>query len=170
MFANGRRGGNRCAGDAEGARGCDRESFQIRPTRAVTDSDEFLAWVDTTLHEAELALHNGDAAPRRQLWSRNEPVSVLGAWRNAHGQRELDELFAALEQSFSDCTSFEFELQAHDVIGDMAYTAGLEHTSASVNGEPRSYTLRVTQIYRREEGDWRVAHRHGDTVTEPKEE
>ena len=25
----------------------------------------------------------GDAAPRRAIWSRNEPVSILGAWRNA---------------------------------------------------------------------------------------
>jgi ketosteroid isomerase-like protein len=135
----------------------------------MTDRDEFLTWVETTLREAERALHNGDAAPRRALWSREEPVSVLGAWRNAHGQREVDKLFAALAQSFSDCTSFEFELQAHDVIGDMAYTAGLEHTSASVDGEPRSYTLRVTQVYRREHGEWKVAHRHGDTVTDSEE-
>jgi ketosteroid isomerase-like protein len=48
----------------------------------------------------------------------------------------------------------------------MAYTAGLEHTSASVDGRPRSYTLRVTQAYRREDGEWKVAHRHGDTVSE----
>jgi ketosteroid isomerase-like protein len=116
--------------------------------------------------EAEFALHNGDAAARRALWSHNEPVSVLGAWRNAHGQHELNELFTSLARSFSDCTSYAFELQAYDVVGDMAYTAGLEHTSASVDGQPRSYTLRATQVYRREGGEWRVAHRHGDTVAE----
>jgi ketosteroid isomerase-like protein len=132
----------------------------------VTEREDFLAWIKTTLHEAELALHNGDATPRRALWSRNEPVSVLGAWRNANGQQELDELFTSLAASLSDCTSFAFELQAYDVIGDMAYTAGLEHISASMNGEPRTYTLRVTQVYRRENGEWRVAHRHGDTVLE----
>jgi len=132
----------------------------------MSDRDDFLAWVMTSLHEAELALHNGDEAPRRALWSRNEPVSVFGAWRNANGQKELDELFAALGRSFSNCTSFAFELQAFDVVGDMAYTACLEHTSASVDGEPRSYVLRATQVYRREDGEWRVAHRHGDTVTE----
>ena len=132
----------------------------------MTEREDFLAWIKTTLHEAELALHNGDATPRRALWSRNEPVSVLGAWRNANGQQELDELFTSLAASFSDCTSFAFELQAYDVIGDMAYTAGLEHISASMNGEPRTYTLRVTQVYRRENGEWRVAHRHGDTVLE----
>lgn len=132
----------------------------------MTDHEEFLAWVRTALYDAELALHNGDANPRRALWSRNEPVSVLGAWRNATGRLEVDDLFTFLGDSFSDCTSFVFDLHAYDVVGDMAYTAGLEHTSASVDGQPRAYTLRVTQVYRRESGQWRVAHRHGDTVTE----
>jgi ketosteroid isomerase-like protein len=130
----------------------------------MADSDDFLAWVKSTLYEAELALHNGDAGPRRAIWSRKEPVSVLGAWRNAFGQQELDELFTGLGKQFSNCTSYRFELLAYDVAGDMAYTAGLEHTSASVDGEPRSYTLRATQTYRREDGQWKVAHRHGDTV------
>jgi ketosteroid isomerase-like protein len=132
----------------------------------MTDRDDFRAWVETDLYQAELALHNGDPAPRRALWSRNEPVSVLGAWRNAVGQAEIDGLFAALGKSFSDCTSYRFELQAYDVVGDMAYTGGFEQTSASVNGEPRTYTLRATQVYRREDGGWKVAHRHGDTVVE----
>ncbi len=132
----------------------------------MTDRDDFLDWVETRLYQAELALHNGDVAPRRALWSRSEPVSVLGAWRNAGGQHEVNELFNALGKSFSDCTSYAFELQAYDVLGDMAYTAGLEHTSAFVDGQPRSYTLRATQVYRREGGQWKVAHRHGDTVTE----
>lgn len=132
----------------------------------MTDRDGFLEWVRSVLYEAELALHNGDAARRRAIWSRNEPVSVLGAFRNAQGQPELEELFASLEQSFSDCTSYAFELQAYDVVGDMAYTAGLEHTTASIDGRPRSYTLRATQVYRREGDQWRVAHRHADTVSE----
>ena len=49
----------------------------------MSDRDDFLAWVKTALYQAELALHNGDAAPRRAIWSGNEPVSVLAAWRNA---------------------------------------------------------------------------------------
>lgn len=128
--------------------------------------DDFLEWVRTALYDAELAVHNGNPAPRRALWSRNEPVSVLGAWRNAYGQDELDELFTALGRSFSDCTSYVFELQVYDVVGDMAYTAGLEHTSTKVNGDERTYTLRATQVYRREAGQWKVAHRHGDAVKE----
>ena len=124
----------------------------------MTDRDAFRAWVESALYEAELALHNGDAAPRRALWSRTEPVSVLGAWRNAYGQQEIDELFTTLAGTFSDCVSYAFDLQSYDVVGDMAYTAGLEHTSASVDGQPRTYTLRATQVYRREAGEWSRRH------------
>ena len=132
----------------------------------MTDHDDFRAWVETTLYEAELALHNGDAAPRRAIWSRNEPVAVLGAWRNAQGQQELDALFTVLAGSFSDCRSYEFDLQAYDVVGDMAYTAGLQHTSASVSASAAQLHPAATQIYRREGGEWKVAHRHADTVNE----
>jgi ketosteroid isomerase-like protein len=148
-------------------------AYWIRPlgrehADAMAGREEFLVWVKTTLYDAELALHNGDAGPRRAIWSRNEPVSVLGAWRNAYGQREIDELFTALGRSFSDCTSYAWELQAYDVVNDMAFTVGLEHTSASVDGDPRSYTLRATQVYRREGGEWKVAHRHADTLPPPR--
>jgi ketosteroid isomerase-like protein len=131
----------------------------------MTDREDFLAWVHGALYEAERALHNGDPGPRRALWSRNEPVSVLGAWRNANGQREVDDLFTHLRGSFSNCASYAIEVLAYDVVGGMAYTAGLEHITASVDGQPRTYTLRATQVYRRENGEWKVAHRHGDTVT-----
>ena len=131
----------------------------------MTDREDFLAWIHGALREAEVALHNGDPGPRRALWSQNEPVSVLGAWRNAIGTREVDELFTYLGHSFSNCTSYEIEVLAYDVTEDIAYSAGLEHITASVDGEPRTYSLRATQIYRRENGEWKVAHRHGDTVT-----
>lgn len=134
--------------------------------RVVTEREEFITWVLSVLRDAEIAVHNGDAGPRRAIWSRNDPVTVLGAWKNASGQQELDELFDHLAGSFSDCTSFEFELLEAEVRGDTAYTVGFEHTSASVNGVPRTYTLRATQIYRREDGAWRVAHRHGSAPPE----
>jgi ketosteroid isomerase-like protein len=127
----------------------------------MTEREEFLKWVHTTLRTAEIAVHNGDARPRRAIWSQNNPVTVLGARKNASGQRELDELFAHLAESFSECTSYEFELLEAEVHGDTAYTVGFEHTSASVSGVPHTYTLRATQIYRRENGEWKVVHRHG---------
>jgi ketosteroid isomerase-like protein len=130
----------------------------------VTEREEFIAWTQSRLRDAETALHNGDAEPRLALWSSREPVSVLGAWRSATGQEEVRELFRTLAETFSDCTSHVYEIVAADVIGDMAFTTGYERTEASINGERRRYVLRVTQVYRREGGEWKVAHRHGDTA------
>jgi ketosteroid isomerase-like protein len=133
----------------------------------VSERDDFITWVGSRLKDAEIALHNGDAAPRFAVWSSSKPVTVLGAWMSGSGAEEVGDIFRQLESSFSDCTSYSHEVIAADVIGDMAYTVGYEHTSASVNGEPRKYTLRVTQVYRREEGEWKVAHRHADAVPQP---
>ena len=130
----------------------------------VTETEEFIAWTQSRLREAETALHNGDAEPRLALWSSREPVSVLGAWLSATGQEEVRNLFRSLEGTFSNCTSHVYEIVTAEVIGDMAFTAGYERTEAAINGERRRYVLRVTQIYRRENGEWKVAHRHGDTA------
>jgi ketosteroid isomerase-like protein len=43
--------------------------------------------------------------------------------------------------------------------GDLAYTVGYEHTSVSMDGvlaEP--CTLRVTHVYRRKDGEWKIVH------------
>jgi ketosteroid isomerase-like protein len=38
-------------------------------------------------------------------------------------------------------------------------------TTAAVNGAPPGpYTLRVTTVFRREDGQWRIVHRHGDSL------
>jgi ketosteroid isomerase-like protein len=132
----------------------------------MSEREDFLAWVDSELKNAEIALHAGDAGPRRAIWSRHDPVTVFGAWKGAVGPTEVDELFGSLERVFSDCTSYVHEIVAADVVGDMAYTVGYEHTRATVNGEPRSYTLRATQIYRREGAEWKVVHRHADEVAD----
>lgn len=124
--------------------------------------DAFLGWFNTDWRDAEVALHGGDATPRFQTWSDREPVTLFGAWLNANGAAEVREVFSRLADSFSQATSSAVELVAADVTGDLAYTAHREITSTVVDGEPRDYVLRVTQVYRREDGNWKVVHRHGD--------
>ncbi len=125
----------------------------------MSDRDDFMAWTQSGLRDAETALHNGDPGPRLAIWSTREPVSVLGAWRSAVGQEALRDLFHNLVDTFSNCTSHVYEIVAADVVGDMAFTVGYERTQASINGEPRRYVLRVTQVYRREDGDWSASTR-----------
>ena len=54
----------------------------------------------------------------------------------------------------------------HTVIassGDLAYTVGFERSHVSVDGgPPRDMVIRVTHIYRRIDGDWKLMHRHAD--------
>lgn len=129
----------------------------------MSDRDDFLAWVRSDLRHAEVTVHDGDAGPRREVWSRTEPVTLFGAVKSATGRAKVDELFTLLEGKFSGCRSYDYEVVAAEVVGDLAYTAGYERTRAVVDREERTYTLRVTQVYRREDAGWRVVHRHGDS-------
>ena len=45
------------------------------------------------------------------------------------------------------------------------YAPGAVIVGATSHFEVVVSELRATQVYRREEGEWKVAHRHGDTVT-----
>jgi ketosteroid isomerase-like protein len=131
----------------------------------MSELDDFLTTTLARQIEAEEALHNGDVEPRLAMWSTRAPVTVLGAMRSASGWDEVSQLFRWLGSHFSDCTSYRFELVAAGVSGDLAYTAGYEHTSVSWDGVPlEPYILRVTHVYRRENGEWKIVHRHADRV------
>lgn len=128
----------------------------------MSETQDFLAGVLPRLSEADLALHNGDASPRKDMWSHTEPVTLFGAARSGSGWDELSKLFDWLGSQFSNGT-FEYEVLAAGASGDLGYIAGIEHSSASVGGgEPESYELRVTTVFRRENGAWKVVHRHAD--------
>jgi ketosteroid isomerase-like protein len=127
------------------------------------DVDAFMTSTMPRLTAADTALHNGDARPRMIMWSHKDPVTLFGAARSGKGWDEIGPLFDWLGTRFSHCTSFEYEVVAAGVSGDLAYIVGIEHTTASIAGsEPRAYALRVTQIFRREDGEWKVVHRHAD--------
>ena len=124
--------------------------------------DEFLTSTMPRLKVAETALHNGDASPRAAMWSHGDPVTLFGAVTTKTGWEQVGPTFDWLASTFSNCTSAEYEVLSAGASGDLAYVAGIEHTTASINGEPKTYSLRVTTIFRREEGEWKVVHRHGD--------
>lgn len=109
-------------------------------------------------------MHSGDAASWAEAWSHDEPVSLFGAGVRARtGWPEVLRTITWVADSFADCPTYGYELVSAAVHGDLAYTAGFErYTATRSNGEVVANELRVTQIYRREDGGWRLVHRHGD--------
>ncbi len=131
----------------------------------MTDVDDFLAEIHPRLVTELQALHNGDPGPRLAMWSTNDPVTLFGAGMSGRGWERVSGIFRTIAARWSNCTDQRVELLAAGVSGDLAYTVELEHTSVSVDGVPvEPYTLRVTQVYRREDGEWKVVHRHGDQL------
>ncbi len=126
---------------------------------------EFLESVLPPLTNADTALHDGDPEPRKAMWAHNDPVTLFGAVLTATGWAEIGPTFEKLASSFSNCESFEYEVVAADAKSDLAYIVGIERTTASTGGAPpQAYALRVTSIFRREHGEWKVVHRHADPM------
>jgi ketosteroid isomerase-like protein len=131
----------------------------------MTDVDDFVAEIHPRLVAELQALHNGDPQPRLAMWSIKDPVTLFGAGMSGSGWEQVNRIFRSIASRWSDCTDQRVELLAAGVSGDLAYTVELEHTSVSIDGVPvEPYTLRVTQVYRREDGGWKVVHRHGDQL------
>jgi ketosteroid isomerase-like protein len=132
----------------------------------MTEVDEFLAETLPRQIEAEKALHEGDPTPRLAMWSPEDPVTLLGAFGVAKsGWDEVSRTFRWVASRFSNLAEFDFELVAAGASGDLAYTVGYERHSVSIEGGPvEPHTLRVTHVYRRENGEWKIVHRHGDEV------
>jgi ketosteroid isomerase-like protein len=47
---------------------------------------------------------------------------------------------------------------------ELGFTVELEHLSRQIDGETDEMSLRATSVYRREDGAWKVIHRHGDSL------
>ena len=130
----------------------------------MSEVEEFLSQMLPPYVRAADAMHNGDSALFADVWSRRDPVTLLGAAATAPvGWKSVTEAQRSVASLFSNGTPLDFELIAADVNGDLAYTVGYERCSVSVHGGPaKPVFLRATQIYRRENGEWKLVHRHAD--------
>ena len=82
-------------------------------------------------------------------------VAEVRSRRPAGGGRRTT---AAAEQSSS---------RAKVVTADLAYILEIERFEAKVGGsdEVTPIALRVTSIFRQEDGSWKLVHRHADPIT-----
>lgn len=132
-------------------------------TAASRELDEFLTAGLKRQIDADFALHDGDPGPRLALWSHEDPVTLFGAAVPVEsGRAGVERVSHWLTGRMSESKKFDVELVAAGVSGDLAYTVGFEHSEYSFDGVPVTAVLRVTHVYRREGGEWRIVHRHGD--------
>jgi ketosteroid isomerase-like protein len=109
------------------------------------------------------AMGSGDPEPYIDCWAKSDDATLFGAWGPIEkGYELLTETFRWVGSRFKtgalvprDVVSFES--------GDLAYTVGFEVGEVVVDrSPPTSMTIRVTHIYRRIDGEWRLVHRHAD--------
>ena len=129
--------------------------------------DEFLAEMLPRFREAYRALCGGDVGPWAAIWSTHDPISLFGAAGSASGIEEVRRVQDWVAGHFIELVDEKLELIAAGASGDLAYTVAFEHKTVDTpGGERATYTLRTTHVFRREDGEWRIAHRHGDRPPE----
>jgi ketosteroid isomerase-like protein len=130
----------------------------------VNEAEEFRATMLARQRDAEEAFVHGDPRPRMELWSKRDPVTLFGAiGMSESGWDQLSKTFSWVVSRFSNVSSFRFDVEVVEIGGDLAYTLGFKRFNGAIAGRPiEPVTVRVTHIYRREDGEWKIVHRHAD--------
>jgi len=123
--------------------------------------------------DAARAYVRGNAAPLGRIVTHSSPATFFapmgGYVQDADGVNSRYEHDAEAFESDSDS---HFEILHMAASDGIAYWTGFQRASARMRGrsEPVSFNLRVTELFRREGGDWKLIHRHADSlVSEPEE-
>ena len=115
------------------------------------------------VRSALAAMGAGDPNPYIDCWAVSEDATLFGAWGPIEkGHDRLVETFRWVGGRFRSGSLVPEDVVAFES-GDLAYTVGFERGEVVVDQDaPALMTIRVTQIYRRIEGEWRLIHRHAD--------
>jgi ketosteroid isomerase-like protein len=105
---------------------------------------------------------NGDAGPLANVWSQGPSVTTM----HPIGGREVgwDKVRGSFQQVAEIASDGRVRLdeQLIRVVGDLAYELGSERGQAKFAGQQVALDHRVTNIYRREAGSWKIVHHHTD--------
>jgi len=127
--------------------------------------------VDELIERYQLGLGDfmkGDPEPVKELFSHREDVTLANPLGPpAHGWDEVAATIEHAASQFRDGRLVGVEIVEKRVTPEFAYPLWLEHAEGKVGGmeDVAPATLRVTMIYRPEEGGWKVVHRHADPIT-----
>ena len=105
---------------------------------------------------------NGDAGSLSDIWSHSTAVTAMHpiAGRQV-GWDKVRESFQQVAQIASE-GKVKLEDQLIQATGDLAYELGVERGQATLAGQQVTLDQRVTNIYRRETGSWKIVHHHTD--------
>lgn len=117
------------------------------------------------------AFVNGDAGPWMRHVSRSPQASILGGFGGYEIGAQVEGRYGWAASQFEPSgAAVRVDYLTTVVEGDLAYTVTIERSHARIRGRaaPAPMALRVTQVFRREDGEWKLLHRHADhDVTRP---
>ncbi len=127
--------------------------------------------LDEVVEQLHLALGEfmkGNPEPAQNLFSHRDDVTLANPFGGvAHGWRQVGETMERAAAHYQDGDATSFEIVAKCVTPELAYLVQVERLKAKVDGgdDIAPFALRVTMIFRPEEGTWKIVHRHADPIT-----
>ena len=133
---------------------------------AVDDVDQLIEQFN--LAQGEVV--KGNPEPALRLFSHREDVTLANPLAPpVRGWEQVAEVSERAASQFSDGEMVGFETIEKYVTDELAYIVRVERARAKVGGSEdiTPITLRVTMIFRPEDGEWKIVHRHADPITTP---
>ena len=121
-------------------------------------------------HAALDAFSRGAPEPVKAVFSHREDVTLANPFGPAvRGWKAVVDALDFASSRFRDGEVPRFEAVAQYVTADLATILEIEYWRAKVSGREDigSFVLRVTSTFRREDGSWRLVHRHADPIATP---
>jgi ketosteroid isomerase-like protein len=122
-------------------------------------------------HRAGREITNGNPEVYKSLYSRRGDVTLANPFGPpARGWSDVSATLDRAAANYRDGEVVGFENVSTVMTSDLAYTVEVESYRARVGGadEIAPVAVRVTTIFRPEEGVWKVVHRHADPITAPR--
>jgi ketosteroid isomerase-like protein len=119
-------------------------------------------------HLALDAFVKGDPEPLKNLYSRRDDVVIANPFGPpAKGWEKAAETMDRAATNFRDGEATGFQRISEYATADLGYVLEIERFRSKIGGGDKlvPFALRVTTIFRREEGAWRIIHRHADPIT-----
>jgi ketosteroid isomerase-like protein len=133
----------------------------------MTQADGLTALV-RRVSEAAKAFIRGDIRRYVELLPHAEDYTLMPPYGEVrHGFDHSDASLDATAEWFQGGEA-ELEVVRADRSGDLAVIVAIERQHGVVGGLPeQDWSLRVTLVFRLEEGEWRLVHRHADPLVHP---